>query len=49
MDFVYVCKESLSGGLVEGFFSWGVKERLKLLLQAELREGCVLQESDCWT
>lgn len=41
-------KISLSGGLIEGFFSWGVKERLRLLLQAELGKGCVLQESDCW-
>lgn len=49
MDFVYVCKDSLSGGLIEGIlFLGGVKERLRLLLQAELGKGCVLQESCCW-
>lgn len=39
MDFVYVCKESLSRGLIEGFFSWGVKERLRLLFKLRLEEG----------
>lgn len=49
MDFVFVCNESLSGDLVEGFFSSGVKERLRLLVQAALRKGCGLQECGCWT
>lgn len=48
MDFVFVCNESLSGDLVEGFFSSGVKERLRLLVQAVLQKRCGLQECSCW-
>lgn len=49
MDFVFVCNESLSGDVVERFFSSRVKERLRLLVQAALGKGCGLQECDCWT
>lgn len=49
MDFVFVCNESLSGDLGEGFLSSGVKGRLRLLVQAVLRKGCGLQECGCWT
>lgn len=49
MDSVFVCNESLLGDLVEGFFSSGVKERLRLLVQAALRKGCGLQECCYWT
>lgn len=34
-----VCKENLSGDLAEGFFSSGVKERLRLLVQTAIRKG----------
>lgn len=47
MDFVFVCNESLSGDVVERFFSSRVKERLRLLVQAALGKGCGLQECDC--
>lgn len=49
MASVFVCNESLSGDLVEGFFSSGVKESLRLLVQAVLRKGCGLQECGCRT
>lgn len=48
VDFVFVCKENLSGDLVEGFFSSGVKERLRLLVQTAIRKGCGLQECGRW-
>ena len=44
MASVFVCNESLSGDQVEGFFSSGVKERLRLLVQTPLSKGYGLQE-----
>lgn len=49
MDFVFVCKENLPGDLAEGFFSSGVKERLRLLVGTAIIRGCGLQECGCST
>lgn len=49
MDFVFVCKENLSGDLAEGFFSSGVKERLRLLVRTAIIRACGLQECGCRT
>lgn len=43
-----VKKVSLEAWLRDSFPE-GVKERLRLLLPVEIRDGCVLQECDFWT
>lgn len=49
MDFVFACKENLSWDLGEGFYSSGVKERLRLLVRTAIIKGCGLQECECRT
>lgn len=39
MDFVYVCKESFSGGLLEGFFSWEVRRGWGFGFKLSLEKG----------